>query len=396
MQAAVVGGGPAGLVAALLLARAGLATRCFAPPPRRADVRTSALMRGSVELLRHLGIWAQLRENAAALRVMRLVDDTGHVVRAPTVEFDCAEIGGGPFAYNLENRHLTTALMELAGATEGLILDPSAVAEIRPGNADAEIVTASGEIFRAALLVGADGHNSLTRRAAGIEMRENSYPQTALAFNIAHGLEHEGISTEFHRAGGPLVLVPLPGRNASVVWVEAPHEAARLMQLDDAALADRLDEATYGLLGDIASVGSRAAFPLTNAVADPVARGPVVLVGEAAHVVPPIGAQGLNLGLRDAAVLAEIVGDRIAAGGSAGDADIRENYIAQRAGDIGERRLAIDLMNRSLLTGFVPLQAARSAGLYALSRSPRLRRTMMRYGMQPLNGLPRIMRGKAN
>lgn len=395
-DACVVGGGPAGLVAAILLARAGLAVRLFAPPPPAGDTRTSALMRGSVALLDALGVWPRIADKAAPLAHMRIVDATGRLLRAPEVVFDAAEIGEPAFGSNVRNRDLLAALDRLARRTQGLTPDARAVAALRPGAELAELVAADGERIPARLVVAADGRNSLCRRAAGIAVRETRYPQTALAFDIGHELAHGDVSTEFHTDSGPLTFVPLPGAQSSVVWVVRPDEAAALLALDEAAFAARLEERCFSFLGRLGPVGPRGAFPLSAMTAQRMAARRVALIGEAGHVVPPIGAQGLNLGLRDAAALAETVAEARAAGTDIGADATLARYADWRRADIASRATGIDLLNRSVLSDFLPVQLARGAGLYLLGRVGPLRRFAMAAGMEPPGRQPRIMRPRRN
>ncbi|HEX6610100.1 MAG TPA: FAD-dependent monooxygenase, partial [Hyphomicrobiaceae bacterium] len=218
---------------------------------------------------------------------------------------------------------------------------------------------------------------------------------SALATKFKHSRAHDNVSTEFHRAAGPLTTVPLSGTSSSLVWVERPEEAARLKDLPTTLFAAELEQRLQGLLGTISDIGPRSVFPLSGLTADRLGRRRVALVGEAAHVLPPIGAQGLNLGLRDAAVLADVAGAAKAAGQDPGaDATLAE-YATRRAGDILSRTMAVDLLNRSLISGFLPLHLARGAGLHLLGAFPALRQLVMREGMQPSVALPRLMQPQA-
>jgi 2-octaprenyl-6-methoxyphenol hydroxylase len=183
----------------------------------------------------------------------------------------------------------------------------------------------------------------------------------------------------------------MSGPSSSLVWVERPEEAARLKDLPQDLFADELEQRLQGLLGTISGIGPRAIFPLSGLTADRLAAQRVALVGEAAHVLPPIGAQGLNLGFRDAAVLAEVAGSAKASGGDPGADSVLAEYARRRAGDVLSRTMAVDLLNRSLISGFLPLHLARGAGLHLLGAFPALRHLVMREGMQPSSSLPRLM-----
>ena len=234
----------------------------------------------------------------------------------------------------------------------------------------------------------------ICRTAAGIESDRTAYPQTALTCNLAHGRPHGDTSTEFHTETGPFTLVPLPGSRSSLVFVVDPANAPRLTALADAELADEIERRSHSILGKVAVEGGRGVFPLAIETARRLSGHRLVLVGEAAHVLPPIGAQGLNLGLRDAAVVAELVVAARRGGGDVGADEVTASYERMRRADISTRSLGVDLLNRSLLTDFLPLQGARGLGLYLMDQIGPLRRAVMREGVAPLASQPRLMRGE--
>lgn len=376
---AVVGGGPAGLVAALALSCAGRSVVHLAPPPP-TDRRTSALLQGSVELLDRLGVWAAVRPQAAALRTMRLVDGSRRLLRAPETRFDASEIDLDAFGWNVENHVLTTALAARV-ADESAIRSLDAVARqvtVRAGCA--EILTGDGDLLRARLVVGADGRRSLVRDAAGIATRERRYDQVALVLNCRHDGPHRDTSTEFHTETGPFTLVPLGSGRSSIVLVERPAVAERLVALSDAELGAELSRRSQRLLGTIEVDGPRQTYPLSSLKAASMSAPRVALVGEAAHAFPPIGAQGLNLGIRDVAELAKAVGR---AGGDCGADEVLAAYARARRFDVASRQAGVDLLNRSLLTDFLPVQFARGLALQAARTISPLRRLLMREGLAP-------------
>jgi 2-octaprenyl-6-methoxyphenol hydroxylase len=242
------------------------------------------------------------------------------------------------------------------------------------------------------LAIGADGRHSLCRTAAGIDIRSRTYAQTALTFNLGHSREHHDTSTEFHAEGGPFTLVPLPQRRSSLVFVVDPAQVSSLSELSDAEMAAEIERRSHSILGTVEVERGRGVFPLITATATCFGTRRVALIGEAAHVAAPIGAQGLNLGLRDAATISELV---VAARREGQDlADTIDRYDRMRRADTTSRMLAVDLLNRSLLSDFLPLQGARAAGLFLIERIAPLRRAIMREGVSPWASQPRLMRGE--
>jgi 2-octaprenyl-6-methoxyphenol hydroxylase len=382
-DAAVVGGGPAGVAAAIALAEAGARTALIARRVPYADNRTTALLGGSIDLLEALGVWPRCVEQAAALQSMRLVDDTGRLIRAPEVRFSSAEIGLEAFGFNIENRALMTGLEARAAGLSNLVRFDDEAETVVPEEALGHIHTAGGSSLSARLVVGADGRHSLCREAAGISVARRELNQAALTFNVGHSRPHRNISTEFHTPHGPCVFVPLSGNRCSVVWVSTPKEAERLMGLSDQELSELAEKQSHSILGRLAVETGRYLFPLTIERPAAFARNRVALVGEAAHVIPPIGAQGLNMGLRDAADLAGLVREAIATGADPGGPELLRRYHATRRADVLSRTFAIDIANRSLLSDFLPVQTLRAAGMHLIGSIGPLRRLAMREGLAP-------------
>jgi 2-octaprenyl-6-methoxyphenol hydroxylase len=394
-EIAVVGGGPAGLIAAIALAGAGIETALVIGPRRESDYRTTALLMGSVNALEVLGVWTACREHAAPLCVMRIVDDTARLLRAPEVRFDASEIGLEAFGFNIENRHLVPALHARAQALANLTLINEAADDILVEEAIVSIKTHSGATLSARLVVGADGRRSLCRLAAGITTNTRHYRQTALTFNLQHSRPHHNISTEFHTETGPFTLVPLRGNRSSLVCVVDPNEAPHLSALCDADMAAEIERRSHSILGRFNIETGRGSFPLVAETAQSLAGPRIVLIGEAAHVLPPIGAQGLNLGMRDAATISELVADARRAGMDVGTPHVTGRYEHLRRADVTSRAVAVDLFNRSLLSEFLPVQGIRGLGLFLLDQIGPLRRAAMREGVTPMTSQPRLMRGEA-
>ena len=380
---AVVGGGPAGLSAALALAQAGAKTALIARHAPYADNRTTALLGGSVDFLQSLDVWPRCRDNAAALQAIRLVDDTGRLIRAPEVRFSADEIGLDEFGYNIENRLLMAALEERAAELAALTRFDDEADTVSPAEAEVTIRTHEGKSLCARLVAGADGRQSLCREAAGIAVTRRDLKQAALTFNVSHSRPHRNISTEFHTPQGPCVFVPLPGDRSSIVWVAAPKEAERLKSLSDDELSQAAETQSHSILGRLQVEPGRHVFPLAIERPRQFAKARVALVGEAAHVIPPIGAQGLNMGLRDAADLADLVRDAMALGEDPGSPQAMIRYDSTRRADVLSRTFAIDIANRSLLSDFLPMQSLRAAGLHLIGSFGPLRRIAMREGLAP-------------
>ena len=380
---AVIGGGPVGLATAIALAQDGAAVALVAPRKPYPDNRTTALLNGSIAFLERIDVWDRCRDKSAALETMRLVDDTGRLIRAPEVTFACGEIGLEAFGFNIENRDLVAALEARAGELEKLTRYDADAEAVDIDATGVTVRTGQAGTVCARLVVGADGRQSICRDAAGIEVKRRALDQAALTFNIAHARPHHNASTEFHTPEGPCVFVPLPGDRSSVVWVGSPAESRRRMALSDDDLSREAERAMHSILGRVTIAPGRHLFPLAIEQPRQFAKNRIMLAGEAAHVLPPIGAQGLNMGLRDAADIAAIVTDVLSRGDDPGAEPAVMRFNAARRGDITSRTLAIHLANRSLLSDFVPMQAMRAAGLHLLNAVGPLRRIAMREGLAP-------------
>lgn len=383
-DAIVVGNGLAGAAVALALGQRGVNVGFFAPRAVAEDGRTTALMQHSIAFLADLGVWDPVQSAAAPLKVMQIIDATRRLVRAPAVTFRASEIGEEAFGYNIPNADLMEALVGAIGgtATISVIETPAALAEtIAEG---VKIIGEDGREAMAPLAIAADGRHSVLRQAANIATRSWRYPQTAVVLNFRHERDHQDTSREFHTDYGPFTQVPLPGNRSSLVWVMRPADADVVTILPPETIADRIEERMQSILGAVEVETPVQRFALSGMIAQAFGKGRVALVGEAAHVFPPIGAQGLNLGLRDVMALTERI--RAPDDVERADALVRRYDMARRA-DIASRTFGVDLLNRSLLTDFLPFHLARSAGLSAMATFPPLRQFAMREGMRPGDAL---------
>ncbi len=383
----IAGAGPVGLAAAFAFQDNGLkpvvADTSKIASADAAKGRSAALFNKTVSFLQRLGVWEACQSTAEPLRTLQFIDDTGRIFRAPDCAFDAAEIGESAFGYNISNADLVRALRAEAERRGLPLISPGRLVDLNANSTGARVTFEDGTEFCAALAVGADGRNSAMREAAGIRSYSWSYDQIALAGAFSHERPHKGVCIEFHRAAGPFTLIPLPGNRSSFVWSERSAGAERLLALGEAEFAAEAEKASRFALGRIFNLTERAAFPLSSVVVREYGRGRVALAGEAAHAAPPIGAQGLNLGFRDAEVLAALAGEAGSRGEDIGGDKLLRAYSAARRGDILSRTLGLDLLNRSLLSGFLPVQAARGLGLYALGTIGPLRRSFMRRGIAP-------------
>jgi 2-octaprenyl-6-methoxyphenol hydroxylase len=392
-EIAVVGGGLAGSVAALALARAGRKVVLLAPASDEGDHRTTALMDQSIRFLERLGIWERIAPHAAPLSVMQIIDATNRLLRAPTAQFRALDLGLYAFGYNIPNHALSATLNEAVAAEANILRREIRVETYDLAAERAMLSLSDGSTLSVDLVIGADGRNSKAREAAGIGVRRWSYQQTAVVLNFAHSLPHGNMSTEFHTETGPFTQVPLPGQRSSLVWVVKPDEAQRLAALSFEELSLLIEKRMQSILGKVTVEAPPQTWPLSSLMADRFGRGRLALIGEAGHAFPPIGAQGLNLSLRDAIDLWELVSDDI---DRPLRADFGDRFNRRRRPDVMSRTFGVDLLNRSLLSDFLPVQMMRAAGLHLLTSAPPLRNLVMREGIEPGRGLRAVFQSLRN
>ncbi len=393
---AIIGTGPVGLITAITLAKeTNFQINIFGPKPDEAllarDTRTTAFMAPSVKLLENCNIWADCKENASPLKHLRMIDDCGSLIRAPDCHFSCNELNMTAFAQNIPNSDLNKALISnIEKAPKINWIETKAVIKIENGADKVEITTSENDTYKAQLCVGADGKNSICRSVTQIKTTEWQYNQTAIACSFTHSTPHNATSTEIHRKTGPMTLIPLEENRSSLVWSLTPQDAKQIVSLNDEAFSSLLYENSHAILGTITSVEPRVAFPISGLKLEKFAENKIALVGEAAHVIPPIGAQGMNLGLRDAAHLAEILKEHTSL--EAQINVIEEKYNHSRKSDISSRTFVIDILNKSLLINNISLKSMRSAGLTALRNFKSLRQLIMQQGLGDEQSLPKLMK----
>ncbi len=387
----ISGGGIAGLTAACAFTSAGFDVICVdptAPVTERdaegSDLRTTAFLQPAQALLQRCGLWDRLADHAAALQIMRIVDAGGELPEPRVVkDFNAADLSDKPFGWNLPNwllrREMLARLSELPNV------------DFRPGVATTSLFTRTGEArvglsdgsrVMAKLVIAADGRNSPMREAAGISVKATRYGQKALAFAVTHPVPHDNISTEVHRSGGPFTLVPLPdyqGKPSSaIVWMERGPRAQELQALPTEEFEAAMTQRSCGVLGDLKLASRRTLWPIISQSAERLNGERLALIAEAAHVVPPIGAQGLNMSLGDLGCLLELAEARPQ---ELGDAQMLQAYHKARHNEIKLRIKGIDLLNRASMLEARALRDARALGLNALYSLAPVRRTLMQMGL---------------
>ncbi len=387
----VSGGGVAGLTAAAVFGSAGFTVLCVdphAPVTERdaqgSDLRTTAFLQPAQALLERAGLWSRYAPYAAELQVMRIVDAGGEMPEPRIIkEFNASDISDKPFGWNLPNWLLRRELLAHLQSLENVSFRPGiGTISLFTREGEARVGLSDGSKARCRLVIAADGRNSMMREAAGIHVKTTRYGQKALAFAVTHRVPHGNVSTEIHRSGGPFTLVPLPDHegkpSSAVVWMEEGAEVTRLADLPEAEFEAAMNARSCHLFGPLKLATRRSQWPIISQIADVMYAERVALVAEAAHVVPPIGAQGLNMSLGDMRVLLDLAGDTPE---RLGDAPMLEAYNRRRHFEVRARVAGIDLLNRASMLHAQPLRDARAMGLRAIYALAPVRKTIMQLGL---------------
>ena len=400
----IAGGGLNGPALALALAQGGLRVTVVdaRPAPARAetgfDGRAYALAIASRRLLSMIGIWQAVGDLAQPIHRIKASDGLAGQGPAPFfLTFDAAEIEEGPMGFLLEDRHLYAAFLAAMGENPNVTLlsGETVIAQDVAANA-ATVTLASGKTLSARLLVGCDGRGSGTATRAGIRRVGWGYGQTALVTAIRHERDHEGTAHQFFMPEGPLAILPLKGgHHSSIVWSETEANAARIQALPDDLYLQALRPRFGDFLGDIALAGDRFTYPLSLSLAERFVAPRVALVGDAAHGVHPIAGQGLNLGLRDVAALAQVVVEAARRGEDIGSPVTLDAYQRWRRFDSTALALGMDTVNRLFSNDNALLRAGRDIGLGIVNAMPGLRRRFIRQAAGLQGDLPRLLAGKA-
>ena len=385
----VAGGGVAGLTAAVAFGAAGFRVICVDPAlttPNKAapklDLRTTAFLRPARDLLERSGVWPLFTEPPAPLQVMRIMDISGGAAPV-TRSFDANDIGADAFGWNLRNSVIKEALLQRSATLQQVELRPGVgVTDLVPRETETRVTLTDGEVVAARMVVACDGRDSPVRSAVGLTARTLRYGQKALSFAVSHPTPHDNVSTEIHDVGGPFTLVPLPDHDgnpaSAVVWMTDGPDAQRLSGLPRKAFEIAATARSDGALGPLSLLSGPQVWPIISRIANRLNGPRTALIGEAAHVVPPIGAQGLNMSLADLDVLLALAETSPS---DLGSRAMLDEFHRRRYPDLVARVAGIDALNRASMAGAPLLQTLRRTGLKAFHDVPGIRTTLMKLGL---------------
>lgn len=359
---------------------------------RTFDGRVSSIAKGSVNMLKHLGVWERVRKDAQPINEIRVTDGDSPLF----LHYDSRDVGKGPMGYILENRILRSALHAVIAEDPGIVWrSATEVKEIKRGLYGVQAQLSDGTTASAALVAAADGRHSALRAEAGINVISRSYRQVGIVCAVAHFLPHQAIAHERFLSAGPFAILPMTGKRSSLVWTERPEIATTILKLGDNEFFSELSWRFGDFLGQLEVLGPRWHYPLQLTLAERLTAERLALVGDAAHAIHPIAGQGLNLGLRDAAALAEVIGDARALGMDIGDSMVLRGYGRWRRFDGLAMAAVTDGLNRLFSNDIGPIRDIRNIGLATVNQLPLLKRVFQRHAMGVLGNPPRLQRENA-
>ncbi|MEM9318119.1 MAG: FAD-dependent monooxygenase [Pseudomonadota bacterium] len=395
----IIGGGLNGPLMALALAQSGLTSTVIDAGSAKLqaqpgfDGRAYALAHSSVRMLRALDLWDAVEDQAEPILGIRASDGRpGEGAARQFLDFDAGEIEESPMGHIVEDRVLRPALLLAAAAAEAVTYLSGA--RVVAQNEQGQVKLADGSMLAGKLLIGADGRGGETTMRAGISRMGWGYGQTALVTAIAHERPHNGIAHQFFMPAGPLAILPLPGNRSSIVWSERDSDAAQIAALPDAEFLDHLRPRFGDFRGEIALAGQRYSYPLGLSLAQSFVAPRLALIGDAAHGVHPIAGQGLNLGFRDVAALAQVVAEAGRRGEDIGAADVLVRYQSWRRFDTAALAVATDGFNRLFSNDNPLLRAVRDLGMGAINATPGLKRQFIREAAGLTGDLPKLLQGR--
>jgi 2-octaprenyl-6-methoxyphenol hydroxylase len=392
----VVGGGLAGLSLAVACAGSGIDVVVVdredpaATVGEAFDGRTTAIAYGSQQVLAGIGLWPEIAAEAEPILEIRVADGDAPLF----LHYDHRDLGAAPLGWIVENRVLRRGLQAcLARLPQLRHLAPARVDGVERDSAGVLAILADGRRIRAALCAAADGKSSPLRLAAGIKTVEWAYPQAGIVCTVRHERPHRGVAVEHFLPSGPFAILPMTAQRSSIVWTERVELAPHFLALDAAGFADALRQRFGDFLGAVEPTGPRWSYPVSLLIAERFVAERLALVGEAAHVIHPIAGQGLNLGIRDLAVLAELIVDARRLGLDIGAPDLLERYERWRRVDTLTLAVVTDALNRLFSNDVAPLRWVRDIGLAAIDKLPPVKRFFMQHAMGTVGELPRLVRG---
>lgn len=371
----IIGRGPVGMLAALEFARHNFIVKLIGSQINLQDYRTTALMMQGINFLEKLNLWPILKEKSAPLKRMQIIDATQRLIRCQSATFSSKEINEFAFGYNIPNIFLNSTLDNAIQNNPNISLYCDEVLSYQKNNGEIQI-NGKKNTYTASCIIAADGKKSLARQFADIKIEEYFYPQSALILNFEHQYPHENTSREFHTESGPCTQVPLPQNQSSLIFVVNPLKADFLSKLDIDSLAKIIEKQLFSILGKIKIISPIQFWPLGSMKASSYAKKNIFLIGETGHSFPPIGAQGLNLSIRDIIDLQETFINYQ-------ESNLEEIYNRKRKKDVQIRTFVVDILNQSLLSENLFSQIGRQLTFKILNKIPTLRQLFMREGMSP-------------